>query len=185
MLMRCSAVKRRPHFGVPCRRQTGCGWNRRPAMKDLFSHHSEGCTLRTMLNRPAKWPPNWIIAALLVFQLAFGLQWEAARAVVTPPEGQMDGMQAGRCPAHSSNDSRTDPGGGAGVSTSAQFSHHSPANKYDCCRSLGCQCHCAQSPGALGLPLSGVAPSPALQLPVFDARPPISCPSEFFRPPIA
>ena len=150
-------------------------------MTSLFSHHSEGCTLRVVRNRSA----IGVIAALLMFQLAFGLQWEVARAVVSPPERQMDGMEAGHCPAHASKDSRTNSGRGAGAPTSAPSLHHNPANKHDCCRSLGCQCHCAQSPGSLDLPLAGAALSPSLQLPVFDARPPVARSNELFRPPIA
>jgi hypothetical protein len=142
---------------------------------------SEQCRLTVVRNRLA----NWVIAALLMFQLAIGLQWQVAQAAVTPPEREMTGMGVGNCPDHPSSDSRNQKGWDAGASASAPSSHHNPANKHDCCRSLGCQCHCAQSPGALDLPLAGAALPPTLQLPVFDARPPVARTNELFRPPPA
>jgi hypothetical protein len=132
-------------------------------------------------NRPA----SWAIAALAIFQLAIGLQWQTAQAVVASPERQMDGMEAEHCPDHWTKDSGTEQGRSADARTSAPASHHNPANKQDCCRSLGCQCHCAQSAGALDLPLAGAALSSTLQLPVFDALPPVARINELFRPPIA
>jgi hypothetical protein len=140
-----------------------------------------------MRNRPA----NWVITALLMLQLAIGLQWQVAQAVAAPTEPQMNGMQAGgmqagHCPGHQSKDSRTVEGGGSGASTSAPFSHDDPADKHDCCRSVGgCQCHYAQSPGALDLPRTSITFSALLLLPVFDARPPVARTNKFFRPPIA
>ncbi|PYS60315.1 MAG: hypothetical protein DMF76_14330 [Acidobacteria bacterium] len=156
------------------------GVDRIDGMAQLFSHHSEGCTLRIVRSRPA----NWVIAALVIFQLAIGLQWDVAQAVVAPPERQMNGMEAGHCPAQPSKDSRTAKGGDAGAPTSALSSHKNPVNKHDCCRSLGCQCHCAQSPCALDLPLASVALSASILLPVFDVRPPVARTNELFRPPI-
>lgn len=150
-------------------------------MTQLFSHHSEGCTLRIVRKRPA----NWVIAALVMFQLAIGLQWDAAQAVVAPPERQMNGMEAGHCPAHPSKDSRTAQGRDAGASTSAPSSHKSPASKHDCCGSLGCQFHCAQSPCVFDLPLASITPSISVLVPFVDARAPVSRPTELFRPPIA
>src|ERR1700737_2302591 len=147
----------------------------------LFFHHGDGCTLRIMRKRPA----NWVIAALLMVQLAMGFQWEVAHAVVAPPERQMNGMEAGRCPAHQSKYSRTDERRVAGASTSSPSSHDNPASKHDCCRSPGCQCHYAQSPGVLDLPRTSAAFSALLLLPVFDARPPVARTNKFFRPPIA
>jgi hypothetical protein len=145
-----------------------------------FSDSGEGCTLRIVRNRPA----NWVIATLLMVQLAIGLQWQVAQAVVTPPERQMNGTEAGHCPTHSTKDSRTGREHGAGASTSAPSSHHDPAQKHDCCRSLGCQCHCAQGPGALALSLASAVPTASLLLPAFDARAPIGRTTELFRPPI-
>jgi hypothetical protein len=127
---------------------------------------------------------NWVIA-LLMFQLAIGLQWQVAHAVVVPPERQMNSMEAGHCPGHRSKDSRADEGRGAGASTNAPSSHDDSANKYDCCRSLGCQCHYAQSPGVLDLPRTSAAFSAVFLLPVFESRPPVARTNELFRPPIA
>jgi hypothetical protein len=132
-------------------------------------------------NRPA----NWAIAALLIFQLAIGLQWQTAQAVVVPLEREMNGTGAGDCPDHSSKDSRAEQERSARAPTSTLPSHHNPANKHDCCRSLGCQCHCAQSPGTLDVPLVGAALFPTLQVPNLDARPPLARSNELFRPPIA
>jgi hypothetical protein len=112
------------------------------------------------------------------------LQWQAAHAAVVPPEQQMSNM-AGHCPAHLSKDSRSDKGHRAGTSTSAPSPHNDPAGKHDCCSSLGCDCHCAQSPGVLDLPLARATLSSSLLLPAFDARPPVARTTEFFRPPIA
>jgi hypothetical protein len=136
-----------------------------PPNTSLFSDPCEQCTLEIVRNRLA----NWVIAALLTFQLAIGLQWQVAQAGVTPPEREMNGMGAGDCPDHPSKESRD----------------KETANKHDCCRSLGCQCHCVQSPGALHLAVVGAALLPTLQLPVFDARPPVARTSELFRPPPA
>jgi hypothetical protein len=134
-----------------------------------------------MHNRPA----NWVIAALLMLQLAIGLQWQVAHAVAAPPEPQTNGMEAGHCPGHQSTDSRPVKRGSAGVSTGAPSSHDNSGNKHDCCRSVGCQCHYAQSPGILDLPRTSAAFSGLLLLPVFDARPPVARTNKFFRPPIA
>jgi hypothetical protein len=149
-------------------------------MPRRFSHHGDRCTLSIMRNRPS----NWVITALLILQLAIGLQWQVAQAAAVLPEGQMNGMKAGHCAGHQSNDSSTIPGG-AGASTSAPPSHHNPANKHDCCRSLGCQCHYAQTPALPGLLRLSAAYSAFLRLPVFDARLPVARTNELFRPPIA
>jgi hypothetical protein len=143
----------------------------------LFFHHGDGCTLRIMRKRPA----NWVIAALLMVQLAIGLQWQMAQADAATPDQQMSSAQAGHCPTHQAKDSRTD----ASTPTRSLSSHNSPAPKHDCCHSLGCQCHCAQSPGVLDLPLASTALSFSFLLPVFDIRHPVTRTNEFFRPPIA
>jgi len=133
-----------------------------------------------MRNRPA----NWVITALLMLQLAIGLQWQVAHADAAPPERQMNGMKAGHCASHQSNGSKTIQGG-AGASTSAPSSHDNPDSKHDCCRSLGCQCHSAQSPVVPGLLRTSAALSALLLLPVIDARLPVAHSNELFRPPIA
>ena len=134
-----------------------------------------------MRNRPA----NWVITALLMLQLAIGLQWQVAHAVGAPPERQMNGMEAGHCPGHQSKDSRDDAGGGTGASTSAPSSHDNPAHKHECCHSLGCQCDYAQSPVVLDLLRARAGFSALLLLPAFDTRSPVTRTNEFFRPPIA
>jgi hypothetical protein len=149
-------------------------------LTSLFFRRGRRCRLSFVRNRSA----NWVIAALVIFQLAIGLQWQTAQAVVAPPEREMNGMGAGDCPDHSSKDSRADQERSAGAPASTPPSHHNPATKHDCCRSLGCQCH-AQSPGMLDLPRAGAALSSTLQLPILDTRPPVARSNELFRPPIA
>jgi len=122
-----------------------------------------------------------VIAALLMFQLAIGLQWQMAQADEVTPDQQINSAGAGHCPTHQATDSRTH----ATTPTSSLSSHNSPAPKHDCCHGLGCQCQCAQSPGVLDLPVASAALSLSLLLPVFDARPPVKRTNEFFRPPIA
>jgi hypothetical protein len=112
---------------------------------------------------------TWVIAALVMLQLAIGLAWQTAHAASVLPEHPMSGMEAGRCPGHQSTDSAID----------------NPAKKHDCCHSLRCQCHSAQSPGSLNPPPTRDAFSSLHLLPAFDARPPVARTTEFFRPPIA
>jgi hypothetical protein len=137
--------------------------------------------LNIMRNRPA----TWVIAGVLVLKLAIGLPWQAALAGSAPPEHPISGMQAGHCPGHPANELTIDEGGGSGASTGAPSSHDNPAKKHGCCRLLGCQCHSAQSLGALNLPPTRVAFSSLDLLPAFDAPPPVTRMNEFFRPPIA
>ena len=146
-----------------------------------FSHHGDGCTLRIVRGRPS----NRMIAALLIFQLAIGLQWQVAHALVVPPERQMNSMDARHCLTHPSKDSRTDERRAAGVSTSAPSSHDDPAHPRGCCGSLDCQCQCAQGPVVLDLPLASVVFPAAFLLPFVNARPPVARTNELFRPPIA
>jgi hypothetical protein len=108
-----------------------------------------------------------------------------AHAAATLPEHAMSGVDAGNCPAHRPNDLTIEKGGGSGPLSSAPSSHDNPAQEHDCCRSLGCQCHSAQTPGALNLPPTRVALSASELLPAFDARPAVTRMNEFFRPPIA
>jgi hypothetical protein len=134
-----------------------------------------------MRNRPA----NWVTTALLLFQLAIALPWQAAHANMAPPERRASDMDARHCPAHSSKGSSTDERHGGGASTSAPSSHGNPAHGHDCCGSLDCQYHCAQVPGALHLPLASVVFSASFLLPFVEARPPVARTNELFRPPIA
>jgi hypothetical protein len=140
----------------------------------------QGCTLRIVRNRPA----NWVTTALLLFQLAIALQWQVAHASMALPERQASGIDARHCPDHPSKASRTGERLRAEASTSAP-PHNDPAHQHDCCGSLDCQCHGAQGPGALDLPVASAVGSASFLLPVFDARPPVARTNEVFRPPIA
>jgi hypothetical protein len=146
-------------------------------MTRLFSQRSEGCRLSIVRNRPA----TLLIAALLMFQLAFGVHWQLANAATVLPVHALDGEH---CPAHHPQPSEADQGLGAQTRGHVPSFPHAPINKHDCCQSLGCQCHCTQSPAAIELPIMSVSPA-TLRVPLFDARNPAARTSEFFRPPIA
>jgi len=149
-------------------------------MKSLFSHSNQRCTLGAMRKRRV----NRVIAALLLFQLAFGLQWQVAHAIVLSPDLQASGIGA-HCPDHATKNSTADKEPRAAASEMASSQNNGPAPKHDCCGSLGCQCHSAQSSAVLNLSPASVVLSSPCQLPFADARPPIARLNEFFRPPIA
>jgi len=109
-----------------------------------------------------------VTTALLMFQLAIGLQWQVAHAIAAPPEWQASGMDARHCPVHP-----------------APSSHDNPAHKHDCCGSLDCQCTFAQGPAVLDLPPSRVVLPASFLLSFVNARPPVARTNEVFRPPIA
>jgi hypothetical protein len=111
---------------------------------------------------------NWVIAALLMFQLAVGMQWQVAHADMAASERQTSGVDAGHCPGHASSHATS-----------------TPVHKHDCCGSNDCQCHCAQGPAVLNLSPASAVCSASLLLPVFDARHPVARTNELFRPPIA
>jgi hypothetical protein len=120
-----------------------------------------------------------LMVGLVMFQLAIGLQWRLMQAVVAP--GQ---MAAGHCAAHAHPDLGKDTRHG-GEAASASSAPQMPGTQHDCCRSLGCQCHCVPSPVMAALTLAGPAFSVSFRVPVFDARPPVARTNELFRPPIA
>lgn len=134
-----------------------------------------------MRNRPA----NWVIAALLMLELAVGLQWQVAHAAAALPDPQKNTVEAGHCPGHRSSDSRSIEGGGTGAASGAPSAQDDSGNKHDCCRSVGCQCHYAQNPGVLDLPRASAVFSTLLLQPMFGARLPVARTNKLFRPPIA
>jgi hypothetical protein len=148
-------------------------------MKSMFSHSNERCTLRAMRKRRV----NKVMAALLLFQLAFGLQWQVAHAIVLSPDMQASGIGA-PCPDHATKDSTANNGTRAAASGAPSW-QYGPAPKHDCCSSLGCQCHSAQCPAVLNLSPAKVVCSYPCRLPITDAPPPVARLNEFFRPPIA
>jgi len=134
-------------------------------------------------------PTSYLMYAVLVFQLAVGMDWPVAHAATVPQQGQPGGMEMARCPEHASL------GVGAGgpdthngqVEGSADHdpSHHpEPPAKHHCCRSAGCQCHCAFTPGVAGPTGLRIVVTLGYLLPAFDARVATALPEEFFRPPI-
>lgn len=114
---------------------------------------------------------NWMTTVLLMFQLVLGMQLQVAHANVDPAEGRSSGVDARHCPDHPSQ--------------GAPSAHTEPVHKHDCCSSVDCQCHGAQSPAAFHLTLVGVVGFGSLLLPSLDARPPVARTNELFRPPIA
>jgi hypothetical protein len=150
-----------------------------PADTRLFSHRGVRCTMKIVRNRST----HWVIAALLMLQLVIGMQWQVAHANMPPPERQASGVDTRHCPDHPSKDLGTDERRGAGAQTSAPSSQNKPAHTHDCC--VDCQCHGAQGPGVLDLPLASVVGSASFLPPFFDARSPVARTNELFRPPIA
>jgi hypothetical protein len=128
---------------------------------------------------------NWVLAVLPMVQLVIGMQWQVAHADVAAPELQASGVDAQHCPDHPSKASRTGERRDAGASTSVSSSHDNPVHHHDCCGSLDCQCHGAQGPGVLDVPLAGAVGAASFLPPFFDARPPVARTNELFRPPIA
>jgi hypothetical protein len=131
----------------------------------LFFHRDEGCTLRIMRSRFA----NWVTPVLLMFQLVLGMQWQVAHANMDAAYAEASGVDARHCPDHP---------------TGALSAHSNLVHGHDCCGSLDCQCHGAQSPAAQNLPLGSVVGFGSLLLPSLDARPPVARSNELFRPPI-
>jgi hypothetical protein len=128
-----------------------------------------------------------MLQAVLVFQLAVGMELPAAHASVSPGH-ERGSAGAKRCPEHAS------PGKGsmasdaravlaAGSSVRVAFHHESPIKTHDCCRSVGCQCHCTYS-SALATVVGAVVAWPHL-LPPADVRVTTPRPGTLFRPPIA
>src|SRR5438874_12236322 len=94
-------------------------------------------------------PLNLIITALLMFQLAVGLQWQTAYAGIAPAEQGMNSPHGAHCSSHQL---RADGGGTIpGGQTDGMFSPHGKFGKHDCCHSAGCQCNCAQQFATLTL----------------------------------
>jgi hypothetical protein len=151
-----------------------------PVKARPFSRRGAGCTLGTVRNGSS----TLLIAALLMFQLAFGVHWQLANAATVLPVQGMNALDGEHCPVHHPQPSEADQRLGAQSRSHVPAFPHAPINKHDCCRSLGCQCHSTQSPALIELPIVSVSPA-SLRVPVFDARNPAAPTSEFFRPPIA
>jgi hypothetical protein len=141
------------------------------------------CARRCRLWSVRRRVPKLIITALLMFQLAIGLQWQVAYAAVSPPERAMSGLQEQPCPSHQARAGEAQEMLGAKASTGVPFSPHGTFGKYDCCRTSSCQCHCAQPLAALDLPIGG-ALLPSVLLPTLNLRISATRSTEFFRPPI-
>jgi hypothetical protein len=105
-----------------------------------------------------------LIQAVLVFQLALGMQWSVAHAASTPQ--QSPGSPAEDCPFHAApaKAPAVQPLRAAPVSHSAS-DQHEPRHQHDCCHSASCQCHGAfavMSCELTSLNISFVSNRPAL-----------------------
>jgi hypothetical protein len=100
-----------------------------------------------------------ILQAALAFPLATGMQLPAAGSV--PPGHEVGSEVAGRCHDH------------GGPKT------------HDCCRSVGCQCHCTSTPTISGVTAVCSVVALAYLLPAADVRVMSTRANEFFKPPIA
>ena len=135
-------------------------------------------------------PPSYLIIAVLVFQLAMGMNWPMAHAAAAGQQSEPRGMDMAHCSEHASAGQPAEgpPNGNAQVDGSVGHdpSHTpQPLAKHDCCRFAGCQCHSAFTPGIVGPANMRVVVSLGCLLPMLDARAITSRPDDFFRPPIA
>jgi hypothetical protein len=150
---------------------------------------------------------------MLAFQLAVGLQWQAASAGMSDSR-RADGRVTGstqmtraadeHCPMHggargaahfhpgagathssAADVGDTGPGGAVTYRAWAGGGHKHSSTSHDCCRAGTCQCHCVQTPAVLTLQgFARTAPSSAI---------PTLCKTQFIptridellRPPIA
>ena len=126
---------------------------------------------------------NLPIIVLLMFQLAFGVQWQVANAATPMPTQGKDVLNAEHCPTHQPQSS-ADEHLGAQTIGHLPSSPHTPNNKHDCCHSVGCQCQCTQSPAAIELSMVSISPA-SVRAPDIDSHNPAVRASDFFRPPIA
>jgi hypothetical protein len=138
-----------------------------------------------------------VLFVLLAFQLAVGLQINAAQAGIPTPGSTlaMDVAHAAAsvptgadeaCPMHGG--SHTAPSAQAGHDHSQQDNlapGNSTSDKHDCCKFSGCQCHCSNLPLAFNVPvLRGIfAPTVIQRAPA--ARCVAALAESHFRPPIA
>jgi len=129
-------------------------------------------------------PANFLLLAVLVFQLAFGLQGPLARASadIAPGHLSASGAVAQHCAEHAADASSAQVHL-QGAPDPVQGSPDS--SKHDCCQTFGCQCLCSYTPMLAGLVAIGAAPLFVRLLPALDARVVTTRVSEFLRPPIA
>jgi hypothetical protein len=135
-------------------------------------------------------PTSYLMYAVLVFQLAVGMNWPVAHAATVPQQGQTGGMEMAHCPEHASlglgGEGPDTHNGQVEGSADHDPSHHQQLQaKHDCCRSAGCQCHCAFTPCVTGPMGLRIFVSFGYLVPILDARVTTARHDEFFRPPIA
>src|SRR4051812_33330505 len=114
-------------------------------------------------------PLNLLITALLMFQLAIGMQWQSAHAEVGPVGQGMNSPHEEHCSSHQL--SADGAGKIRGEQTGGRFSPHGTFGKHDCCHSAGCQCNFAQQLATLSLLIAGPQPASVL-LPTVNSRTP-------------
>jgi hypothetical protein len=126
-------------------------------------------------------PLNLLTIALLMFQLAIGLQWQVAYAEDVPAEQGTNAVPGEHCKSHAAKAAAREI---QGAQTRGPLFSKKAFGKHDCCRSAGCQCHCAQYLATLNLPVAKPH-LPSAPLPAFNLRAPATRTDELFRPPIA
>ena len=113
---------------------------------------------------------GFLLRAVLVFQLAAGMPLPMAHAAILLGH-EASGRDEQHCPEHASLEPTSQ------TPTAAVKPH-------DCCRSVGCQCHCAYTPSICRETVVGVVPASAHLLPSDVARMAAVGPDPRFRPPI-
>jgi hypothetical protein len=116
-----------------------------------------------------------IIHLLLILQLAVGMQLPIAQSASSAPLSTTQDPGGEHCPAHHATTSGKEL---------PSPSPHGPAKHHDCCRSIGCQCHCTQAPVLLDLTPTVTAHPYGVSALDFETRADTARADDFFRPPI-
>ena len=132
-----------------------------------------------------------LLFALLVFQLALGLQ-QSAGAPHPDTAHYTYLTHDGAAPAHHVATDATGHPDSAHRSISMSTSNdgacplHTPTpdDKHDCCKSSGCQCQCGSVSLAVNLDAPKGIPASTQVQPITTVRVPTSPPDALFRPPI-
>jgi hypothetical protein len=127
-----------------------------------------------------------MLQAVLVFQLAVGMQLPMAHASVLLGHEAVS-VDAEPCPEHASLEpaSQAPTVGAVHAEGSSARHRESPFKTHDCCRSVGCQCHCMYTPSICRVTVVGVVTASAHLLPSAVARVTAARLDQIFRPPIA
>ena len=126
-------------------------------------------------------PAQWLLFALLAFQLAFGLPQSAGT-----PHPDTDGGHYAPTAHNATQPSDSTAGSMTAANDDGACPLHAPApdNKHDCCKSSACQCQCGSVSLAVNLHgPKGIAASTQVQ-PITAVRFATAPADTLFRPPI-